>query len=346
MANIGMKIGPVNVCSLTPKINYIKDLLVLEDISILGITESWLSYKIPNEFIDIDGYQPIEEVEVVGSVCMCAITLITSQESGALEALWLNVKVKNVTIKIGFVYRPPIYTNLSKSLYMLEKFLEDIIILGDFTSNINLDQGRASELLLDTLDTYGLKQIVNDPTRKKSLLDIVAISYGLESNLKISAGPHFFRFMVKCIHICSRLCHQMIFRTSILPPHIQYISVHSTNEVQRSTGRLMTLPMFRHVVAYLIICLRMLNVEWSWLINSFTGRTEYPILSTFTGYLGLRHSVLLSCETKVVVNKTILLLLLFEIQGEIENYRFRDHPRISVVFYLIENLKSAAGCFL
>nr|CAI5854168.1 unnamed protein product [Callosobruchus analis] len=105
MANIGMKIGHVN------------------DISILGITETWLSYKIPNELIDIDGYRfyRADRGSTGGGVSVyvrnnidASKYQITSQESGALEALWLNVKVQNVTIKIGFLYRPPIYTNLSE----------------------------------------------------------------------------------------------------------------------------------------------------------------------------------------------------------------------------------------
>nr|CAI5817392.1 unnamed protein product [Callosobruchus analis] len=202
MANTGMKIGHVNGYSLTPKINYIKDLLVLEDITSLGITETWLSYKIPKELVDIDGYRfyRAHRGSRGGTVGVYVRNNIdaskyqfTSQKNGALEALWLNVKVQNETIKIGFVYRPPIYTNLSESLNMLEFFLEirptcdEIVVLGDFNINL-LDQGRASELLLHTLDTYELKQIVNDPTRKKSLLDIIAIS---NSDLVKSEVIHF-----------------------------------------------------------------------------------------------------------------------------------------------------------
>nr|CAI5834280.1 unnamed protein product [Callosobruchus analis] len=90
----------------------------------------------------------------------------------------ISLLFSNHRVKIGFVYRPPIYTNLSESLNMLENFLEDIrptcdeiVVLGDFNINL-LDQGRASELLLDSLDTW----IVNDPTRKKNLINIIAIS--------------------------------------------------------------------------------------------------------------------------------------------------------------------------
>nr|CAI5836700.1 unnamed protein product [Callosobruchus analis] len=119
---LGMKIGHVNVCSLTPKINYKKDLLVLENISILGITETWLSYKIPNELIDIDGYH------------------FYKADRGSRGA-GVGVYVRN---------------NIDASKYQ-----------------ITSQESRASELLLDT---YGLKQIVNDPTRKKSLLDIIVIS--------------------------------------------------------------------------------------------------------------------------------------------------------------------------
>nr|CAH7733082.1 unnamed protein product [Callosobruchus chinensis] len=94
---------------------------------------------------------------------------VTRQVSGPLDNLWLSLKVSNVDNKIGFVYRPQNSTNLTESIGMLDKYLEkikptcdEIIVLGDFNVNL-LQHSSAGELLLDTLDCYGLRQIVKNP---------------------------------------------------------------------------------------------------------------------------------------------------------------------------------------
>lgn len=51
-----LRIGCINIRSLFPKHNFVKSLLDEKNISILGVTETWLTTLIDNNFLAIEGY--------------------------------------------------------------------------------------------------------------------------------------------------------------------------------------------------------------------------------------------------------------------------------------------------
>ncbi|VEN61176.1 unnamed protein product [Callosobruchus maculatus] len=191
MHKYNLKVAHINICSLCPKLNEVKYLLQAENISILGVTETWLTDKIPEQLIEIEGYTFFRAdrgsrgggvgVYVLSSLNASILTF-DDYVSNPLESIWLMLKVSTVNIALGVLYRPPNPSNFNTCMNMINTFLEEVlprcdevIIVGDL--NINLLQcSRASETFDDILDTYHMKQIVQNPTRKKSLLDIIAVS--------------------------------------------------------------------------------------------------------------------------------------------------------------------------
>ena len=70
---MGLKLAHINVCSLLPKIDEIRFLILTLDLDILCISETWLHKQIMNHEIVIDGYDIIRKDRLDkrgGDVCM------------------------------------------------------------------------------------------------------------------------------------------------------------------------------------------------------------------------------------------------------------------------------------
>nr|CAI5834882.1 unnamed protein product [Callosobruchus analis] len=190
MASENLKLAQVNICSLCPKVNELKSVIVKESISILGITETWLSDRIDENLINIPDFDVIRAdrgsrgggagAYVRSSLKASCIKL--DQPASELESLWLSVNISGLKIIVGIMNRPPNYKNLHASINMIDSCLQEVspkcdevILLGDLNNN-SLNQINPSQVLNDLLETYDLTQIVTNPTRKTSLLDIIAIS--------------------------------------------------------------------------------------------------------------------------------------------------------------------------
>lgn len=191
MASQFVRVAHLNVRSLCPKINHIKHILQSENISVLGITETWLSNQIPTDLVEIEGYDffRVDRGSRGGGVGIYVLSSLKpsiifreNQINAHLENIWLSLHIFNIDIKIGVLYRPPNNNNLQASIQMIDMLLEEIIptcdelvLLGDL--NINLyNQNNASGLLTDLFESYNIKQLVTKPTRKTSLLDIFAVT--------------------------------------------------------------------------------------------------------------------------------------------------------------------------
>lgn len=185
-----LRIGCINVWSLCPKLNVIKSLLRDEEIDILGITETWLSSKIPDNLVEIDGYDffRVDRGSRGGGVGIYVRSVFKAvvdpcvQVGGILEHICITVNCSTIKIKFAVLYRPPYRHNLDSSFDVLDQLISDnllscdeFILMGDI--NVNLCcQNSSSSKFLDILDTYNLTQLVMEPTRKNSLLDVIVVS--------------------------------------------------------------------------------------------------------------------------------------------------------------------------
>lgn len=200
-----LKIANVNVRSLLPSLNEIKQMISSFKFHILGITETWLKNEIDNGQIAIDGYNFFRMdrddrgggVGVYIRADLQATVLDIVRVDRSLEQLWLAVKISNVNYAIGVLYRPP-----SQSVIDAVDLLEDsvtnvlpisdqIILIGDINIDLLKLHNNACNLFYNFLESVNLTQIVQKATRitktSRTLIDIIAVS---NKNLVASDVEH------------------------------------------------------------------------------------------------------------------------------------------------------------
>ena len=103
-----------------------------------------------------------------------------------IEDIWLSFKIFNVNFALGCTYKPPNF-NVHNFLIDFENTLvniipkcDEIICLGDFNIDLINVNSLATKNFMNLLESLGLKQIVNNPTRvtlnTTSLLDYIILS--------------------------------------------------------------------------------------------------------------------------------------------------------------------------
>lgn len=188
-----MNIAHINIRSLYPSFNELKDVVGDENFMILGVTETWLSPEIGNDVLGIDGYGLVRNDREGrgGGVAIyyktnLNIKIHTLEQKQALEQLWITFKIKQETYGLGVVYRAP-SQNVSEALNILESTISDIlpevdniIITGDLNINMFNLAANSTMQLMSFMDTFKLTQVINEPTRitnySSTLIDVMLIN--------------------------------------------------------------------------------------------------------------------------------------------------------------------------
>ena len=176
-SNDGLRIGHLNINRALNKITDISSILENngKPFHVFGFTESRLSSIIPDNDVDIPGYQTIRiDPTVPNATGLLVYVLKTVSfkrlshlEQFLVECVWLEIKLKrNNPLRVSFVYRNP-----AEKVDWRERFscmmdaasldTSEIIIMGDF----NIDLLKPQTPWLDITSSYNLTQLVNSPTR-------------------------------------------------------------------------------------------------------------------------------------------------------------------------------------
>lgn len=181
----------LNARSIFNKVDELRAHIENYNSDIIFITESWLSENIPNEAIHIDGYYVFRKDRIAnrgGGVAIyikdkfpVKVRLDLSNES--IECLWVTLRPKwlprsTSRIALACVYLPPSMTlNDLEGFYDYLQFCYDtltmespdtaFIIAGDFNPT---SDGFKSKFLKNHCN---LKQVVKEPTRNTSILDLI-----------------------------------------------------------------------------------------------------------------------------------------------------------------------------
>lgn len=152
-----MRIGQVNIRSLAPKINEIRNELTVRNFDLLALTEIWLNGHIPTNSISIDNYSFIRKDRQtsgggVGLLLNKQLKYSLIPTNDAIEQLWVKVELKRNNFILGVVYRPPqldykIFTNGVEDSFEICSSLSDIIYICsdsiffcEFAVSLNLEQ--------------------------------------------------------------------------------------------------------------------------------------------------------------------------------------------------------------
>ena len=181
-----LSIMHLNIQSIQPKLDLVKCESHAYDVLIYS--ESWLKPEIKDNDILIENFLPPYRTDRVdrpggGVVIYVRDTFFCKRrndlEIRGLEAVWVEIKIKNKPILVGGFYRPPNSNNAYFNL-VSESFdracntgINDVIITGDFNFDMHSDAGKK---IKELNNQYNLTQIIREPThfteRSSSLIDL------------------------------------------------------------------------------------------------------------------------------------------------------------------------------
>jgi len=109
------------------------------------------------------------------------------------ESTWIDVSIRNQTILVGCIYRPPNFKNFlnyfEKTLSVTCLKRKNILLLGDFNINIKDENSQLTSKFKDIIYAHNLKNIITVPTRvtqtTSSSIDLILTSLN-PTGLKIT----------------------------------------------------------------------------------------------------------------------------------------------------------------
>ena len=125
-----MNVCAVNCNSLVNKLVHVYDLICRENISVLGISETWLVDGVSSSYVQLPGFN-FYRGDALGSVRKHGSGLYVAE---SINSIQLDVELPNVTVVklvnlnifVIAVYRPPSYSQEENS--SLREFLLEICV--------------------------------------------------------------------------------------------------------------------------------------------------------------------------------------------------------------------------
>ena len=213
----GMHIAHLNVRSIMNKWDTFKAQFGESNIHVLGISESWLSDKIPSSLLNLSHEHVLlrndrkwtddntGSVKKGGGLGIFINSKLNYSESDFgklncsnrnIESQWVSIKQPHrKQIVIGNIYRPPQGNIESFIDYLDIVFTEinldriELFLMGDFNIDFMEKTNANCKKLMDLIKPLGLRQIIKNPTRlsanKLSCLDLLITNSNSIENVGI-----------------------------------------------------------------------------------------------------------------------------------------------------------------
>ena len=167
----------LNVRSLLPKYDEVQ--VLLEGCGagqVLGLSEMWLDESVTDAEVAVNGYHMHRRDRGMrgGGVLVYVSDDIRSVrrrdlEAVDMEALWIEVKVRERKVLLCIVFRSPdtLAAWMDNMAVMVERAVQEktaVVMLGDFNCDMMNPDSRAAKLAM-VMSEYGLQRMVNSPTR-------------------------------------------------------------------------------------------------------------------------------------------------------------------------------------
>ena len=152
--------GHLNARSLNrdDKFDEISELVKENGFDVFAVTETWLNDRVPNDCLQIPGYNPIIRLDrhqrMGGGVAFFTANSVVVKrrldlELAAVEFLWIEFRIKHFDILCGVCYRPPDNDSVSLDNFfeyfqlVLDKIRQlpkqyFIVMLGDFNAHYDV----------------------------------------------------------------------------------------------------------------------------------------------------------------------------------------------------------------
>ena len=225
-----MKIAHLNIRSLIPHLDELKETIDSNNIDIMCLSETWLNSNIESANIHIPGYQLYRKDRndgmrgggvaiFVSTKLKLKISLVELGVDCNMECIFIKILINTKTILLGTVYRPP-----RQNLKLFVNQLDDIfsftfptvdycLLMGD----VNIDLFNLNNLLTDSMNAYNMAQIIDDATRvthsTESLLDPIFVSSREEVSHSGTSDIHYSDHKLV---FCDLIVHVTKFRQKMV----------------------------------------------------------------------------------------------------------------------------------
>lgn len=188
----GLTISHINAQSLNNKLDEFRIVFEKSNIDIVCVSETWLLSSTPNSLVCLDGYNLYRNDRVGNGggvaifirnnisckVCLKSSNAINLNEK-KIEYIFIEILSNGKKMLVGCVYRPNkrlAFTDLFLELETVAVTYDDVIIAGDFNSNI-LEE----DILIENMLSVGLTPTnTTNPTHhtatNRTLLDIFFVA--------------------------------------------------------------------------------------------------------------------------------------------------------------------------
>ena len=204
------KISCLNVRSLYPKVDEVRNFVKTHNFDVFIANETWLDESFSNKHIEILNYDVIrrDRNRQGGGVCIYIKSdmkyTVLNGYGVDLESAWISIDIDAEKFVIGTIYRPPsAVKNYDDKIFdTLEKLTvtyDNVILLGDLNIDC-LRRNMSNTCLIRGLeDLFGMRQLVEEATRETptcaSLIDVILTTvpnfHSGTKVLKISLSDHY-----------------------------------------------------------------------------------------------------------------------------------------------------------
>ena len=121
-------------------------------------------------------------------------TEITNLAGSEVEVVWTNIQCDKQHLALGVMYRPPSsnYAYLKSMLDQIDNVFscnENIMLMGDLNYDYKLDETLSSNRLQKMEILYGMRQLINSPTRVTlTTSTLIAVMFSTEHEYHVVTG--------------------------------------------------------------------------------------------------------------------------------------------------------------
>ncbi|XP_075159066.1 uncharacterized protein LOC142232218 [Haematobia irritans] len=217
--NNGLKICHINSQSLLNKIDEFKYVFEDSGMDIICISETWLYSSIPDGLVNLNGYTVFRSDREIrgGGVAIFARDYLKgrfklrSAVGDSVEYVFMEITTGIRKILIGCIYRPNNTVDIQPLLEVLESEtlgFNDVILAGDFNSNILVDSSLLDKMLtLSLVTTNNVYPTHFSSSGSSTLLDLFLVNNPCEI-------LHYDQISASCFSK-----HDLIFLDYNFPKH-------------------------------------------------------------------------------------------------------------------------------
>lgn len=214
----GLNVCHINAQSLRNKIDEFRFIFDKSDVDVICVTETWFNKSVSDAIVSLDEFKIFRcDRETLGGGVsiyvkknICSKFVCKSDKEDKIEYLFVELLSKGNSMLLGCVYRPNCRINTDTFQRLLENITinyEDVIVCGDFNSNILVENKFLNDMLSIGLHPTNTTVPTHFSNTTNSLLDIFFVSN--KKNILIYdqlIAPSFSR-------------HDLIFLTYNFEPH-------------------------------------------------------------------------------------------------------------------------------